>query len=329
MLDLSALDNIEPGKPLMLDIENVIEDPNQPRQDFDEKTLQELADDIKERGVKNPISVKPVNSDGYYIINAGARRRRAAILAGLKQIPGFIDHDFTDYDQVNENEQRENLTPMEMALFIGKRLDSGDKAQDIAKRLKKDNAEITHLKALLDLPDILNEIYRSGRCRSPRFLYDLKNLYNLSPEGAEIVIQFLSSGSDITAKSIANLKSSLQPGQQSEGKNVHSAQGNDNGANNILPPNETEGTKPTAINAVGVNSNPTKNTGTEDPSKIKKPVLMVKHGKRSAVLLLDRQPQKEGHVFIRYEGAASDKESVVEILASALKIEKLLDSSRK
>ena len=80
------------------------EDPNQPRNEFDPVTLQELADTIRLRGVKTPISVHPnLQKDGYFIINHGARRFRASILAGKESIPAFIDSDYTQSDQLIEN----------------------------------------------------------------------------------------------------------------------------------------------------------------------------------------------------------------------------------
>ncbi len=66
---------------ILFDISEIMEDPNQPRlKEFDETSLRELADNIKARGIKSPISVKPKNADSKFIINHGARRYRAAIL---------------------------------------------------------------------------------------------------------------------------------------------------------------------------------------------------------------------------------------------------------
>jgi|WetSurMetagenome_2_1015567.scaffolds.fasta_scaffold01448_6 ParB family transcriptional regulator, chromosome partitioning protein len=317
MLDLSALDqDIEPGKPLSISIDLIIEDPNQPRQEFDEKALRELAEDIKERGVKNPISVKPLNAEGFYILNAGARRRRAAILAGLSNIPAFIDQDFTDYDQVNENEQRENLSPMELALFIDKRLKAGDKAHEIAKKLRKSNSEITCLKALIDLPDCLMQLLRSGRCASPRFLYDLKNLYDSAPDK---VTTWLNATEEITAKNIIDLKAIISPASKpTEPSQTEPPVGAAGTSSNP----EDQGNQPNAQSGGATKSKDGKAT---DADKIKKPILMVKHGKKSATLLLDRRPEKEGYVFIRYD---EGKAEIIEIAASALKIEKLIDASK-
>jgi ParB family transcriptional regulator, chromosome partitioning protein len=320
MIDLSALDqvSIEPGKPLLLDINLVIEDPEQPRQEFDEKALQELADDIRERGVKSPVSVKPINNDGFYILNAGARRRRAVIIAGLSKIPAFIDHDFTDYDQVNENEQRENLSLMELALFVKKKLDKGDKAVDIAQKLRKSKTDISFLKALTDLPECLSLIMRSGRCTSPRHLYDLKNLYESAPKA---VSDYIETSEEITSRGIAELKLTIFP---SEVKSTveEPAAPNLQSPGSESPDNRPEGKE----NSEGAGKDQ-KNVQPENPNKIKKPILFVKHNKRTAILLLDRKPKKKGFVFIRYEDG-DQKKSVVEAPVEALKIERLVDSSK-
>jgi ParB family chromosome partitioning protein len=90
------------------------------------------------RGVKTPISVRD-NPDaaGRYLINHGARRVRASKLAHKTSIPAFIDNDYNEADQVIENLQRNELTPREIADFIGRELAKGKKKGDIAKELGK------------------------------------------------------------------------------------------------------------------------------------------------------------------------------------------------
>jgi ParB family transcriptional regulator, chromosome partitioning protein len=302
MIDLSALEiiNTTPGAPLLLDITKVIEDPNQPRQEFPEKELQELADDIRERGVKSPVSIKPINADGLYVLNAGARRRRAAIIAGLSKLPAFIDHDFTDYDQVNENEQRKNLTPMEIALFIKKRIDNGDKKVDIARKLRRDKSSITHHQAMINLPDCLNNLYRSGRCISAFNLYELRKLHDKAPSVIEdAVITWCSNNTEITREIINGLKIAIS-GDTTETESdlcliedqidsPFQAEQSNNDGEMALKPKEVE---------------------TEQSNKIRKPVILVKHEEKSAVIILDRHPEKENHILIRYDGAASELQEV-------------------
>jgi ParB/RepB/Spo0J family partition protein len=122
------------GAPLQLAIESIIEDPDQPRNEFDPEGLAELAASIKERGVLQPISVRrhPDQPD-CWMLNFGARRLRASKLAGKFDIPAFVDKTADSYDQVIENEQREGLKPLELALFVQRRLAAGDTQAVIAK----------------------------------------------------------------------------------------------------------------------------------------------------------------------------------------------------
>jgi ParB family transcriptional regulator, chromosome partitioning protein len=111
--DLAALDapaEQSTGQPLMLATDAIDEDPQQPRHEFDSNALNELAQTIRERGVRQPISVRPeLQRAGRWVLNFGARRLRASRLAGLKVIPAFIDTTADSYDQLIENEQREGL----------------------------------------------------------------------------------------------------------------------------------------------------------------------------------------------------------------------------
>ena len=120
---LSTPLTVPAGTPLHLPIDAIDEDPDQPRQDFDPDSLAELAETIRERGVRQPISVRrhPQQPDRW-MLNFGARRLRASKLAGKEEIPAFVDDTADSYDQVIENEQRAGLTPLELALFVQRRL---------------------------------------------------------------------------------------------------------------------------------------------------------------------------------------------------------------
>ena len=192
------------GKPLQLDVASVTEDPNQPRKEFDDATLRELADSIAERGVKTPISVHPDPVwPGKYIVNHGARRLRASRLAGRVTIPAFVDEQYDAYDQVIENLQRENLTPMELAMFIKLRIDAGDKKGDIARQLGKAPAMIAYHLALIDAPAVIDDAYAAG-VTSPKTLYELRSLHEKVPEQVEALV---ASGAAVTRKTIAEIAS--------------------------------------------------------------------------------------------------------------------------
>ena len=169
------------GKPLMIPLAQIQRDEHQPRQEFDKGTLAELAASIKARGVKSPISVKPKNDDGFYVINHGERRVLASRLAGLIEIPAFIDDDHNHYDQMIENIQRENLTPLEIAHFIERRITAGDKKGDIARTLGKSASYISDHALFFEFPDFIRDLYDSGRCRTIQALAMLHRAYKDFP----------------------------------------------------------------------------------------------------------------------------------------------------
>jgi len=187
--DLAALDAptlSTNGQPLMLPVESIGEDPEQPRREFDANALHDLAETIRERGVRQPISVRPdLQQAGRWVLNFGARRLRASKLAGLMEIPAFIDTTADSYDQVIENEQREGLKPLELALFVQKRLAHGESQSDIARQMGKSRAYVTYATALIGTPDWLMSAYREGRCRGLHELYELRRLHDAAPQTVE------------------------------------------------------------------------------------------------------------------------------------------------
>jgi ParB family chromosome partitioning protein len=215
--DLAALDEPAPGasgRPMLLPLDDIDEDSDQPRHEFDANGLLELAATIRDRGVRQPISVRPsTQQPGRWVLNFGARRLRASKLAGLTEIPAFIDTTADNYDQVIENEQREGLKPLEIALFVQKRLASGDNQAEIARRLGKSRQYVTLATALIEPPDWLLDAYRQGRCKGMTELYELRRLHG---EHAEQVEAWASDREPMTRERIASLKRELsQPSIES------------------------------------------------------------------------------------------------------------------
>jgi ParB family transcriptional regulator, chromosome partitioning protein len=196
------------GTPLMLPLNSIDEDPSQPRREFDADALQQLADTIAERGVRQPISVRAhPTQPKRWIVNFGARRLRASKLAGKTDIPAFIDNTANSYDQVIENEQREGLKPLELALFVQQRLALGESQADIARLLGKSRPYVTYATALIDAPDWLMATYRAGQCRGSRELHELRSLHAEHTTMAEAL---LSSGQLITRERIAEAKAGVR-----------------------------------------------------------------------------------------------------------------------
>ncbi|MBE7416747.1 MAG: ParB/RepB/Spo0J family partition protein [Ideonella sp.] len=185
--DLDAIDAPlgESGAPRSIALQDIDEDPEQPRSEFDDASLRELAATLAERGVKQPVSVRPHPTEpGRWMLNFGARRLRAARLAGLAHIPAFVDEAADSYDQVIENEQREGLKPLEMAMFVKRRMAAGESQAEIARRLGKSPTLITMISTMIDPPPWLLAAYRNGQCKGVTELYELRRLYERLPDRA-------------------------------------------------------------------------------------------------------------------------------------------------
>jgi len=156
--------NQDETKVVSVAISKVVPDPGQPRKTFNEESLRELAESIKEHGIIQPLIVK---RDGVrYIIIAGERRYRAAEMANLKEIPVIV-RDFSAQKareiSLIENLQREDLNPIEEAQAIKELMDSYNLTQEeIAGKLGKARPSIANAVRLLNLPDSLQEAVRTG-----------------------------------------------------------------------------------------------------------------------------------------------------------------------
>lgn len=140
---------------LEVDIALVDRNQKQPRKNFDEKALKELAHSIKQHGIIQPLVVKEVN--GRYQIVAGERRFRASKLAGLKKVPVVVK-DFTEREMseiaIIENLQREDLNPIESARAIQNLIDEYNLTQEtVADRIGKSRSAVTNTLRLLTLPE--------------------------------------------------------------------------------------------------------------------------------------------------------------------------------
>ena len=136
-------------------LEFISPNPEQPRRDFDEESLQELALSIGQLGIIQPLSLRSLGPDNYQII-AGERRYRAALLAGLTSVPAYIlkanEVELTEMALI-ENIQREDLNPIEIALAYKKLLDHYDLTQEkLSDRIGKKRATIANFLRLLKLP---------------------------------------------------------------------------------------------------------------------------------------------------------------------------------
>ena len=140
-----AQTNVSSGRPLIVATTSLFEDPNNPRTEFPTVELEELAEDIRQQGVLQPIVVHPVDAQGRYQIHFGAKRWRAAQLARLLEVPVVVrDAPADPYAQVAENQKRHGLTPLDMARFIRGRIDAGESSSKVARRLGMNLTTVAH-----------------------------------------------------------------------------------------------------------------------------------------------------------------------------------------
>jgi ParB family chromosome partitioning protein len=148
---------------VLLPIDQVIEDPDQPREHFDEAELEALTGSVRRKGVLQPIVVRPPGADGRYMIRFGARRYRAARRAGLTEIKALVragassDADLL-IEQVIENDHRADLTTAERARTVARLLDMGLSQADIARELDKPKDEISMLAAVRNMSPALQAL---------------------------------------------------------------------------------------------------------------------------------------------------------------------------
>jgi ParB family chromosome partitioning protein len=136
-------------------LDHIYANPDQPRHDFDEDALEELAQSIKEHGVISPITLRK-NANNNYMIIAGERRYRASKMAGLTTIPAYVrtakDEQVMEWALI-ENIQREDLNAIEIALAYQKLMDDHQLTQEkMADRVGKKRATVTNYLRLLKLP---------------------------------------------------------------------------------------------------------------------------------------------------------------------------------
>ena len=146
-------------------VKDIIPNPTQPRREFNEEALAELADSIRTLGVIQPVTVKPT-ADGHYIIISGERRWRASQAAGLEVLPAYI----RDVDDTNlhamalvENVQRQDLNAIEIALSLQRLVEECGLTQDaLAEKVGMKRSTISNYMRLLKLPNEVQLALKEG-----------------------------------------------------------------------------------------------------------------------------------------------------------------------
>lgn len=150
---------------LHVPVEHIRANPNQPRKEFDDERLEELADSLKKHGLIQPITVRYIGEKRFELIS-GERRLRASKLAGLDEIPAYIreaDDEQSMAFALIENIQREELNPLEIAMGYKRLLEEFDYTQaEVANRVGKNRTTVTNMLRLLNLPDFIQTALISG-----------------------------------------------------------------------------------------------------------------------------------------------------------------------
>ncbi|MFR8010145.1 MAG: ParB/RepB/Spo0J family partition protein [Clostridia bacterium] len=198
-LDALFADNSteSPDGARLLPISDIEPNRDQPRKQFDDAALRELADSIAEHGVIQPLLVRPVGG-GVYQIVAGERRWRASRLAGLTEVPAVVK-ELSDSETMEialvENLQREDLDPIEEAEGIAQLIETYDLTQDqAAQKLGKSRPAVANALRLLNLPGEVREMIRQGKLTQghARALLALDTPEAITAAAQEIVTKGLS-----------------------------------------------------------------------------------------------------------------------------------------
>lgn len=356
------------GKPLVLPLDAIEEDPDQPRREFDPEALQELADSISAKGVKSPISVRPhPTAADRYIINHGARRWRASKLAGKTEIPVFIDENHDDIDQLAENIQRENLSTREIVDAIAKMLASNKKQADIARELGKSKTWVSKHVALTNLPAPLAELLATGRCKDASTLYEALQCWKADEAAVTTFLANLPEDKQVVQADIEALRASIMRRQAQPAEDaaaIPSAVADAPSTTDTVEPavitpeanvaNDDDATEhgDTTVLADPVTTVPVdpvssrtsdgagegddqrseqggdedgerrqnlkpQSKGEPDPTKVRKPVVQVRVGRREAVLLVNRKAAY-GLAWVEYEDGSVDELDIAKIKLVAI-----------
>lgn len=287
-----------------LDLTEIYEDPNNPRQVFNQAELGEMAASMKEHGLLQPITVRPKDERGYKILY-GARRFRAAQLAGLEKIRAIVTTSDADEAhilaaQVIENHHRTGLTTQEMILAVARLLDGGLSQSGVGKKLGISREHVNMYAALRELPPALSELTAS---LGMRVLYELNGAWKRDAARTEAFIA--EKGEAITVGDarafFAELKSpKSDPAPESEPASEgvsYVRQGAQKSAEADRAGEPARVAAPAQANEHAA-SEPTRSL---PPRRSVIVGFDVKVGRRSGLLLLDAGPDEQT-VLVEYEG---------------------------
>ena len=214
--DITSIDisgNYVAGAIAQIEIDKIETNPFQPRTDFDENALNELAESIKNQGVIQPVTVRKMGYDKYQLIS-GERRLRASKMAGLKTIPVFIrvanDEQMLEMALI-ENIHRENLNAIEVAISYQRLLEECQLTQDqLSEKVGKDRSTVSNFLRLLKLPAEIQIAIRDGYIT----MGHARTLVNISDKTQQLVILKRIIDEDLSVRQVETLTREKQPKKQ-------------------------------------------------------------------------------------------------------------------
>ena len=319
LADVAAQGNAGAGRPRLIAIDSIDEDPDQPRRNFGEQELDELSQSICEHGVLQPILLRRSGEDGRHVIVLGARRYRAAQRAGLHEIPAIIQdgREPDRYAQMIENIQRDDLRAPEIAAFIADRLDAGDAQADISRKLGKPRDWVSRYAAVQSMPEFLRA--RLENC-SIRALYELYQAWRTHPDAIERLCATQDSFTDAQARQLAR---EVRAESDRADAQPESFAGSPQSARSDLVAGASLWRTPTP-DAKATVDDPSSTARVVSPSRSAASLtIRVRHQNRAGRLLIDRiASQGSRHAVVLVDGA----EEAAEVPASALTIEEILST---
>lgn len=317
LVDAAANPNAATGRPLLVAIDCIDEDPDQPRRNFSEQELEELSQSIGEHGVLQPITLRRSNEDGRFVIVMGARRYRAAQRAGLREIPAFVqDVGLPDrYAQMIENIQRDDLRAPEIATFIADRLGAGDSQADISRRLGKPRDWVSRYASVQSMPEFLRARLEGSSIRA---LYELYQAWRTHPGEIERLCATQDSFTDAQARQLA--RDVRATAAHANAQNESPAGPPRSERCDLLP----EAARPRAVakgREAAADDQPPKTLVGSRSMSTASLAIRVRYQNRAGQLVVDRlATQGSRHAVVLVDGA----EQAEEVPASALTIEEIL-----
>lgn len=202
---------------LQVPVEHIRANPDQPRKEFDEERLQELAESIRQHGIIQPVTVRYLGERRFELIS-GERRLRASRLAGLKEIPAYIRK--VEDEQVLslaliENIQREDLNPLEVAMGYQRLMEEmGYTQAEVATEVGKNRTTVTNMLRLLQLPDFILAALRDDDISAGH----ARALLNLRKESEQKKLLKKIIAEELSVREVEELSKSLEKRNQQNRK---------------------------------------------------------------------------------------------------------------